>query len=90
MAISRAFRTHRPDWSNERQIARMLRNAPKAPTHKPGNRSRNKTNLNAKLWALHRAIQEQKRRKAQENENRRLRILALSFPAAPRTRIPRG
>lgn len=87
--------------ANALRTARALRNAPRAPTHRVNRVNRRNVrranaranarpmNLNAKLRALHAAMAAQKRRRALENEERRMRLLALQFPAAPRTRVSR-
>lgn len=96
LAAAPAVPTHRVSRTNANaaRTARLLRNAPRPPSttvakRRNGSGNRAPTNLNAKLLAMHRAFQEQKRRRAAENENRRLRLLALAMPSVPRTRISR-
>lgn len=76
--------------------ARALQRAPTPPRTLPSNtrtqrraqtppRQNRPMNLNTKLRLLQQAILAQKRRRAQENEERQLRLLALRMPSVPKT-----
>ena len=69
-------------------LERLLASAPRAPTHRPAPaRHTPRRDLNATLRAAQRALLQQKAQRAREEEERRLRLLALQFPAVPRTRV---